>query len=150
MSAGDHSTTEAGHAEGAMHVASGPLLLAVWGTLLVLTAVTVGVPLAEGRFHFELGAASLWIALGIATVKAALVASTSCICATTSRSTPCFFLAGLLFVVLLISLTLMDTLQYRPSVLKPRAGSRAAGALTIRDCGLGIGFGAFVRVLRRT
>ena len=52
----------AGAAAPAVHISPPWLLLTVWAALVIGTLVTVSVPWAEDRYHFELGAAGLWVA----------------------------------------------------------------------------------------
>ena len=65
---------EHGHAHGDAkvgHVVSLKILFAVWAALVVLTVVTVAVTYIPAEL---LGPLTLWVALGIAGLKAALVA----------------------------------------------------------------------------
>ena len=51
------------------HVVPVRVLLAVFGALMVLTAITVAVS------YFDFGALNLWVAMGVASIKAALEAA---------------------------------------------------------------------------
>jgi cytochrome c oxidase subunit 4 len=98
-----------GHASLA-HVMPVPVLLAVFALLMILTVATVSVT------WIDLGGANLWIAMGIATVKAAFVALYFMHLRYDHPFNALIFIAGLLFLALFISLTMLDTLQYQPSV----------------------------------
>jgi cytochrome c oxidase subunit 4 len=119
----------AGHPARAGHV--GPhvslrVLVATIVTLLTLTALTVGATVIDFG-----GAANLWIAMVIATVKATLVALYFMHLRYDRPFNAVVLLAALLFMVLFIGLTLTDTLQYRPDVERYRAedATRYAPAL---------------------
>lgn len=98
-----------GH-ESLAHVVPVPVLLAVFVALIVLTVVTVAAT------WVNLGAWNLWIAMGIATVKAALVALYFMHLRYDRPFHGLIFVTGLLFLTLFLSLTLLDTLQYQPTV----------------------------------
>jgi len=66
----DHPPAPQGHAN-VGHVVSLRVLFAVWGALMVLTIVTVAVTYIPAEL---LGPFTLWVALGIAGIKASLVA----------------------------------------------------------------------------
>ncbi len=93
------------------HVVPGRTLLAVWGGLLALTAVTV----AASRL--DLGGANLWVALGIATLKASLVALIFMHLRWERSFLGIVFLTGLLFVLLFTGLALLDTQSYKPDLI---------------------------------
>ena len=61
------TSDNAGHVEHAEHIVSYKKLCAVWLTLLALTVATVLITRAD------LGAAKVWAALGIASLKSGLV-----------------------------------------------------------------------------
>ena len=77
----DSSSTPASAHSGLGHVVPLWLLAAVFGALLLLTGLTVAVA------HVDLGNMNLYLALGIATVKATLVVLFSCTCSGTALST---------------------------------------------------------------
>ncbi len=107
-------TTSAGQASsehrGLGHVVPVPVLLAVFATLIVLTAATVGAT------WVDLGSWNLAIAMGIATVKAALVALYFMHLRYDHPFHALIFVTGLVFLTLFLSLTLLDTLQYQPTL----------------------------------
>lgn len=97
-------------APAAVHVVPPRVLVAVWAALLVLTAVTVGVT------YVDLGPFNLWLALGIATCKAALVALYFMHLRYDHPFNAVVFVGALFFVMLFIALALLDTAEYRPSI----------------------------------
>ncbi len=93
------------------HVLPGGLLLRVWGALLALTAVTYLASL------IDLGGANLWVALLIATAKASLVALFFMHLRWERSFLGIVFLAGLMFVLFFVGITLIDTTTYRPDLI---------------------------------
>ncbi len=95
------------------HLVGVPILAATAVALLVLTAITVA------AIYVDLGAVNLWIAMTIATIKAALVCmyfmhlrwdrpfNVLAICGT------------LLFVLLFIGLAMTDSVAYRDEIIPP-------------------------------
>jgi cytochrome c oxidase subunit 4 len=119
---GDHVTRSVspaaahGHGHGAVgHLMPWTVLLWVFVALVVLTWLTV---LAV---QFDLGPGNLWIAMGIATVKAVLV----CMYFMHMRYEKAFnilvVVLALLFVFLFISLALTDSAAYRPEIIWKQA-----------------------------
>ena len=86
------------------------MLLGVFALLIGLTALTVAAT------WVNLGGWNLWIALGIATVKASLVALYFMHLRYDNRFYALIFVTALVFLALFLSLTLMDTLQYAPNI----------------------------------
>jgi cytochrome c oxidase subunit IV len=99
-----------GHSEQLGHVVPLRVLLAVFAVLLALTFVTVAAT------WFDFGGWALAIALGIATVKASLVALYFMHLRYDNPFYAVVFLAALLFLAVFLSLTLLDTFQYQPEV----------------------------------
>ncbi len=64
----------------------------------------------------NLGGWNLWIALGIATVKASLVALYFMHLRYDNPFYALIFVTALVFLAIFLSLTLMDTLQYAPNI----------------------------------
>jgi len=96
------------------------ILFAVFTALMVLTFVTVAAT------WVDLGEWNLWIAMGIATVKAVLVALYFMHLRYDNPFNAMLLCAALLFVLLFIGLTLMDTLAYQPEVInRPSAVDEA-------------------------
>jgi cytochrome c oxidase subunit IV len=96
--------------EGFAHVAPLRVLLGVFAVLLALTFTTVAAT------WFDFGGWALAIALGIATVKASLVALYFMHLRYDNPFYAVIFLTALLFLALFLSLTLLDSLQYQPEV----------------------------------
>ena len=93
------------------HIVPLPLLVAVFGALIVLTVLTVAVT------YVDLGAGNLWIAMIIAAVKATLVALYFMHLRYDRLLHGFIFLTGVLFVFLFVAIVLMDTLSYRPELI---------------------------------
>lgn len=105
------------HDHGFAHPASPRLLL---GTFFVLIGLTVLTVLTAGNPN--LVPFGVWIAMGIATVKAALVALFFMHMFWEKPLNVVAFLSSFLFVTLFIGFTLMDTGEYQNSIDKyPRA-----------------------------
>ena len=93
------------------HVVDVKILAGVFGALIVLTAVTVGAT------NVDLGAANLWVAIGIAAVKAILVAMYFMHLRYDHPFNAIVFVASVVFLVIFIGLAMLDTLQYRDTVI---------------------------------
>lgn len=99
---------------GHVHVVPPRLLLAVFGALLVLTVLTVTVT------HFNFGrTVNVWLALGIAVLKAALVALYFMHLRWDSPFNGLIFISAMFFVALFIGITLLDTREYRVNFTPP-------------------------------
>jgi cytochrome c oxidase subunit 4 len=94
----------------APHVVSAGVLLAVFAALMVLTFLTVAAT------WVNLGALNLPIAMGIATVKASLVALYFMHLRYDKPFHGVLLLAALVFVTIFISITLMDSMQYQQDI----------------------------------
>jgi len=92
------------------HVTPWPVLLAVFAALIVLTVVTVGVA------GLNLGRYNVVVALGIATVKAALVALYFMHLKYDHPFNGFIVLMAVGFLALFLTLTLIDTWQYQPDI----------------------------------
>jgi cytochrome c oxidase subunit 4 len=93
---------------------SAKMLLAVWGALIVLTVVTV-ITATQPTFNF--GAyPNLIIAMIIATVKAALVCLFFMHLLYDRKFNLLIFMGSLLFVLLFVSFSMMDTAQYQQAI----------------------------------
>ncbi len=115
------SDSPAGKHEGLAHVMPVPVLLAVFGALMVLTVLTVAVsqPKIElGNWSLELdfGGWHLAIAMAIATLKATLVALYFMHLRYDHPFNAVIFLTALLFLGLFLSLIMLDTIQYQPDI----------------------------------
>ncbi len=101
------------HAEhhGVAHVMPVNVLLAVGGTLLFLTAVTVWVTYADlGR------TGNLIVAMGIATIKAAMVCAYFMHLRWDKPFNTLVFTSSVVFVGLFITILLMDKGEYEPDI----------------------------------
>jgi cytochrome c oxidase subunit IV len=93
------------------HILPLKLLLAVFGGLVVLTGVTVAAT------WVDLGAGNLWLAMAIATLKAALVALFFMHLRWDRPINAIIFLGALLFVTLFVGMLLTDTSSYLPEMI---------------------------------
>ena len=94
-----------GHAEDAIgHVVDLRVLLGVFAALMVLTAVTVAVS------YFDFGKLNLLVAMGVATVKAALVALYFMHLKYDRKIYAIIFVGAVLFLALFIIFTMFDTM----------------------------------------
>ncbi len=92
------------------HVVPVIVLLAVFGALLGLTFLSLAAT------WIDLGTWNLWLAMGIATVKAALVALYFMHLRYDHSFYALVLAAALLFVLLFVCLTLLDTVEYYPDI----------------------------------
>lgn len=100
MSADAHEAH--GHHHDGPHVMSPTMLFSVFGALIALTFLTVGA--AQVSF----GAWEVWVSLGIATLKAVLVALYFMHLRYDKPFNAIVFLSSLIFVGLFLAITLMD------------------------------------------
>lgn len=94
------------------HVVPLWMLVAVWAALMVLTYLTVEAT------RIDLGNLNLVIAMGIATVKAALVVLFFMHMYWETPLNAIIFVSSLLFVALFIILVLYDSGNYQPSMIE--------------------------------
>ena len=92
------------------HVVDARVLLAVFAALIALTAITVAVS------YFDFGPFNLMVALGVATVKAALVALWFMHLRYDNGLNAFIFLVGIAFLGLFLAIAMLDSVQYHPSV----------------------------------
>lgn len=104
------------------HIVLVRVLVTVWGALVILTGITVAAT------WFDFGSWSLWIAMGIATVKASLVAFYFMHLRWDRPFYGFIFLATMFFVLLFVGIVLVDTTSYQPDII-PAYGSAAPGAM---------------------
>lgn len=110
------------HAEGLhVHVTPISLLATILGLLLLLTFVTVAVT------WVDLGALNIWVALFIAAIKGALVVLYFMHLRWDSTFNSLIFVASLIFLVLFIGITLMDTFQYS-NTFEPPGGMQVSAS----------------------
>ncbi len=92
------------------HVAPVKVLLGVFGALIFLTVLTVAAVVVD------LGPLNIWIAMGIATVKALLVALFFMHLAYDRPFNGIVFMAALVFSGLFVSIALLDSREYKKNV----------------------------------
>ena len=88
------------------------VLLAVFAALIVLTTITVAVS------YFDFGPFNLIVAIGVATIKAALVALWFMHLRYDSGLNALIFLVGVAFLGLFMAIAMLDSVQYQPNVQK--------------------------------
>ncbi len=112
--ANDVSTTTDAHAgapqHGAAHIVPLKVLVGVFVTLLVLTYLTVAATL------IDLGSLNIWIAMGIATIKGALVVLFFMHLRYDSPFNSILFLTAIAFLFLFLGITIMDSIAYHPGI----------------------------------
>ncbi len=99
------------HDESRPHVTSLKLLAGVWGSLVVLTWLTVAAT------YFDLGDYALLVALGIAVVKATVVALFFMHLRWEKPFNAIVFLTAILFLGLFLGGTLIDTTHYQHELI---------------------------------
>ncbi len=97
--------------KGHVHIVPPRILLGVWAALLVLTVLTVAVT------RVDLGALNVWVALGIATVKAILVALFFMHLRYDKPFNSVVLVSSIFFLALFLGLALLDTLHYRADLI---------------------------------
>ena len=106
-------TDDAPHDHGMAHALPLSILIGVWAALSFLTVVTVWASYVEWG-----GALDIVIAMGIATVKAALVALFFMHLKYDRGLYSVVFITPLLFLALFLSLAVLDSQQYQPDIDK--------------------------------
>jgi cytochrome c oxidase subunit IV len=106
-----------GEDHGIGHVIPASVLIGVFLALVALTVVTVAAS------YLPLGDLEIWIAMSIATVKAALVAAYFMHLRYDNPLNAVMFIFGLLFVALFVGFVLMDAAQYRSDLIDPPPAS---------------------------
>ncbi|MFI5382067.1 MAG: cytochrome C oxidase subunit IV family protein [Tepidisphaerales bacterium] len=104
------------------HIVSPGLLIAVFGGLITLTILTVTVSYAESSMLIHLGWLSIWVALGIAVVKAGLVALYFMHLRWDSPFNGAILIIALIFVVTFIGFAVLDTGEYHYQLTPPSSG----------------------------
>ncbi|RYF09589.1 MAG: caa(3)-type oxidase subunit IV [Deltaproteobacteria bacterium] len=110
MNPSSHTRPEGEQSHRRAHIASMFELVAVFGALMVLTGLTVGLA------YVDLGEANLTITLLIATTKACLVALFFMHLRHDTGFNRLAFFGSFLFVMLFIGITLTDTSQSGPKM----------------------------------
>ena len=115
------------------HLVPVSTLLATASALLVLTVITVAVR------YIDIGEFNLWVAIGIAVVKAGLVATFFMHLRWDRPFNLLVFIGCMLFVVLMMAFCVLDTSQYRstqytgnPPVAQETLDANAPGAPVAR------------------
>lgn len=93
------------------HVVPVRLLAAVLGVLLLLTVITVAAT------YVNLGKLNLWLALGIAVVKASIVALYFMHLRWDRPFNAIVFIGSITLVALFVGIALMDTTNYQPDLI---------------------------------
>ena len=88
-------------------------LWVMWGTFIALIFLTI---LTVAAREIDLGAANVWIALGLAGVKALLVVFFFMHLWWDSKFNQLVLVTAIVFLVLLISFTIVDSGQYQPTI----------------------------------
>jgi cytochrome c oxidase subunit 4 len=99
-------------AHGHVHVVPLKVLIGVFVALLILTVLTVAAR------EIDLGALNIWLALGIALVKAAFVALWFMHLRYDSLFNGIILVGALLFVVVFIAIAMLDTQHYQPDIIE--------------------------------
>ncbi len=87
------------------------LLMGTFGALIVLTILTVLVA------RIDIGSLNIWLALAIASTKASLVAAIFMHLFWDRPFNRIILIGSLLFVMLFLGITLMDTLEYQVEMI---------------------------------
>ena len=113
MTTGEMATAEhaADEHHGTAHVMPVKVLVGVFLALIALTVLTVAATLVPT------GAFEIWISLGIATVKASLVAAYFMHLRYDNPVNALIFVFGLFFVALFLGFVLMDSHQYQSDLI---------------------------------
>ena len=101
---------EQGHETAHVHVLPLSLLFTTFGALIVLTVVTVSAS------KLEIGAAEIWVAMGIATIKAFLVGLYFMHLRYDKPFNALLLLFSLVFAAIFVGLSLADASAYQPEV----------------------------------
>lgn len=99
-----------GHGAHEHHVTSLAVLFATFAVLVALTFLT------SALAFVDLGRADIWITLGIATVKATLVALIFMHLMHDKAFNGLILLSTLVFVSIFVGFLLMDTTEYQPQI----------------------------------
>src|SRR5271170_5338764 len=112
MSHESHPEADADLAKFHAHAVSGALLIKVYLTLIVLTAVTVAVS------RIDLGDGNIWVALVVAVIKCSLVALFFMHLRWDAPFNGMVICVAFFFVALFIGLAMLDSHSYQP-IVKP-------------------------------
>ncbi len=98
-----------------VHIVPVRILLVAWSVLVVLTVATIA------AVYVDLGRMNLWLAMVIATVKASLVALYFMHLRYDRPFNAVVFVSALIFVMLFVGVTLMDTVHYQVEIIPGQA-----------------------------
>ena len=98
-----------------VHIVDRKILVGVLGALIVLTVITVAAT------KVDLGAANIFVAMGIAAVKATLVALYFMHLRWDEPFHGIVFICALVFLVIFIGLALLDTVRYQDDLIPGHA-----------------------------
>jgi cytochrome c oxidase subunit 4 len=119
----DEKTAHDAHGDQLAHTMSVPMLIGVWGALMVFTLLTVWCA------SLGLGPqASFTVAMIIATIKAGLVMTIFMHLWWDRRLHTMVFLGSFLFVMLFIGMLLTDKSEYKPDIDRKIADEAAQAA----------------------
>lgn len=110
-----HAPHADSHGHGSVHVVPMKVLIATLLALLVLTVVTVG---AAGHPILKTSGLGIWVAMGVATVKAGIVMLYFMHLRYDSKFNTFAIISAVLFVGLFIFMCYLDSGEYRPNVDK--------------------------------
>lgn len=111
-----HVADDEHEAHGLAHVMPVRILVGVFLALVLFTVLTVVAT------FFPTGSLEIWISLGIATIKASLVAAYFMHLRYDNPLNAVLFAFGLLFVALFVGFLLLDTHQYQPDLIINQPG----------------------------
>lgn len=103
------------------HVVPLRVLLGVWAALVMLTVVTIAAT------RVDLGGLNLWVALAIATAKAALVALYFMHLRYDHPLNAIVLIAALLFVAVFVGIVMLDAEAYQPTIQEYQQQALTAG-----------------------
>lgn len=106
----DHGHGDHSHDHGLAHVLPIWLLVGIWAALMALTGITVW------SAQYDLGRLDLPVAMGIATVKALLVALVFMHLLWDKKFHGMLFIASLVFAGLFVTFSMMDVGQNMPDI----------------------------------
>ncbi len=103
------------------HVSPIGVLIGVFALLIFFTVLTVAVT------YVDLGPANIWIALGVAVIKGALVGLYFMHLRYDSPFNGLILVSAFMFLAIFIGITLMDTGEYQPNMGPPATVRPVAG-----------------------
>ncbi len=104
------TSDEQAHADGHPHVMPLSVLLPTFAALIALTVITVSAS------KLSIGAAEIWVAMGIATIKATLVALYFMHLRYDKPFNALLILFSLVFAAIFVGMALVDSQAYQPEI----------------------------------